>query len=255
MKFWRIAKGLTLALGLLCLGLPASAQTIVLGGSSYGRLASSLTTLGKSYTLGGATPSPAGLGAGDIIIMGFNGGGQFLPDYREFLNNGGHLIVAGSSNNITFSAWQFDYMNLDNDDRNRGIHNGGAWHNVGSHRANQFLPSTYNFENSDANIHTFAFTTTPNTTMYGTNDEGVSIGAFRTYNNGGTLNFLALMVNQWGSAADEANFTTPWLRSALEATIQETPPGDPSAVPEPSAVLLFLPALGVAMLARRKRAA
>lgn len=223
--------------------------TIVLGGNSTAGLTRALAVIGTTYINAGVQspdPSTYSLHAGDIIIIGNDGGSGPYIDYTPFLNAGGHLIVAGGSNDQPYRDWAALYFNLT--DTGSGWHMNNSWTNLAIGNAvTSGLPSTYTFTDAQASYHMLAFLATPNTVLYGRNGEPNFIGAFRTYNNGGTLNYLAFDINNgsYVSATDLNNFVVPWLRAALAT----------AAVPEPSTYALFSTGLAVLGLRawRRRR--
>ncbi len=204
-------------------GLPAqlSAQvTVVLSGTSSSGISQALNSLGQSFTAAGSTmgPNPAtyNLRAGDFIIISNDGGtdASFF-DYTSFLNSGGHVILVGGSNYQPYRDWVAGYFNIT--DTANTWHTDGAWTTLVSNSLTSGLPSPYTF-----------------TVLYGRNDENVAIAALRTYNNGGTLNYMALDLGNgsYVTTADLNSFIVPWLRSSL-------------AIPEPSTYALFGTGLAV----------
>jgi len=220
---------------------------ITLGGAVDDRvnLQTALDDLGESYTPGSEYPDPTGLGAGDIIIIGMDGGTGPYQDYTTFLNAGGDLICAGGSNWDPYRAWIAGYFNIT--DTASGWHTDGDWHKSSDHIANTYLPDDYTFETVGHTYHMLGFLATPNTTILGYNDEGIDIAAIREYNNGGTFNYMALDLG-W-RPGDQDAFITPWLHGALDAAREVV-------IPEPSTFLVWslLAALGIGTAAyRRKR--
>lgn len=237
-----------LLLGFLLTDAAHGQVTIVVGGNYTGVTTQALNDIGRTYTLasGVATPDPTtyGLKAGDIIITANDGGTGSLIDYTNFLNAGGHVIVIGGSNVQTYRDWAALYFNLT--DTGSGWHTDGGWTNLAIGNAvTAGLPTTYTFGNNNATYHMLSFLATPNTLLYGQNSEPNFIGAFRTYNNGGTLNYLALDIGvpNYITTGDYSSFALPWMRDALA-----------TAIPEPSTFALFgtgLAVLGVRAWRRR----
>jgi hypothetical protein len=240
-------------LGLLLAALPAalSAQvTIVVAGTSSAGIRTALTNMDRAFTNAGSTmgPDPAtySLKAGDFIIISNDGGTDAtFFDYTNFLNAGGRVILVGGSNYQPYRDWVSGYFNL--------THTEQTWHtnsltpNWTTLAAGQSytsgLPNTYNFENNSATYHMLGFLETTNTVLYGQNGEGIAVGAYRSYSNGGSLNYLAFDVGNgsYVTTGDINNFVIPWLRASL-------------AIPEPSTYALFGTGLAVlALRARRRR--
>lgn len=243
-----LARFATQALALFAAAsLSANAGQIVVGGTASGGLQSALTALGQTYTVSGAeTPDASLLGAGDVIVIGMDGGtGPFL-DYTPFLNAGGRVIVAGGSNWDGYRDWASLYFNIT--DTGSGWHTDGAWHTAAAIPATAGLPADYTFNNNNATYHMLAFLPTPNTILYGTNDEGQYVGAVRTFSNGGVFNYLALDVSQYVDQGDLDTFTTPWLNNALGNSSTSVP--DSGAGAALTAATLF----GLIATARRFKA-
>jgi hypothetical protein len=244
------ALALSLALG-LCGG--ASAQTIVVGGTdnfTTGNIVAGLTTLGKTFTdqSGTMTPSAAGLGAGDFIIIGNDGGIQTLEDYTPFLNAGGHVVVTGGSNTDDYRNWVSLYFNIN--DTAAGWHTDGDWVIGAANPVTAFLPSTYTFNNNSMTFHMLGIDATPDTAILGANTEPVNVAAIRSFANGGTFEYMALdLGGEYDDPGDQANFVVPFLQGALN-------PGAAQAVPEPTSLALLggLAVSGTAFILRRRRA-
>jgi hypothetical protein len=240
------------ALALLCLlALTAVAKaqvTVVLAGTSSAAISQALTNIGQTFTAAGSTmgPNPAtyGLRAGDFIIISNDGGtdASFF-DYTSFLNSGGHVILVGGSNYQPYRDWVSGYFNTT--DTANSWHTDGPWTNTAIGNAvTSGVPNTYTFDNNSATYHMLGFLATPNTLLYGKNSENVAIAAYRTYNNGGSLNYMALDIGNGSyiTTTDLNGFVIPWMRAAL-------------AIPEPSTYALLgtgLAALGLRVW-RRKR--
>ena len=222
-----------------------SAGTIVLGGNARGNLATALTNLGVTYTDAGSGqfPSPVGYGAGDVIIIGMDGGTDVATDYTGFLNAGGRLIVAGGSNWDDYRTWAAGYFNTT--DTGSGWHTDGAWHNSFNSPLTSFLPASYTPEDVSLSYHMLAFLAGPNTTLLGTNDEGVNIAAAQTYLNGGLFYYMAMDVGPYGTSNDIQNFTMPFLQGAL---------GDVANIPEPATFAAMAGGLALLGLLARRRA-
>jgi hypothetical protein len=221
--------------------------TVVLAGTSSAGISQALNVLGRSFTAAGSTmgPNPAtyGLHAGDFIIISNDGGtdASFF-DYNSFLNSGGHVILVGGSNYQPYRDWVTGYFNTT--DTANTWHTDGAWTNTAvSNALMSGVPTSYTFENNSATYHMLGFLPTTNTLLYGQNAENISIGAYRTYSNGGSLNYMAMDIGNgsYVTTKDLNDFVVPWLRSAL-------------AIPEPSTYALFgtgLAALGLRAWRRR----
>jgi hypothetical protein len=218
---------------------------IVVGGNYNSNIQTALNDLGESFTLSPSLhPDPTGLGAGDIIIIGQDGGTGPFVDYNAFLNAGGDLIFTGGSNYDPFRTWAAGYFNIT--DTASGWHTDGDWHKTSDHAANSYLPDDYAFTESGHTFHMLAFLPTPNTTLLGRNDEPVYVAAIREYGGGGTFNYMALDLGRRPN--DQSEFITPWLRGALEAAV----------IPEPSTLIIWclLGGLGIGVgWWRRRRAA
>jgi hypothetical protein len=223
--------------------LPAAAQaqvTVVVGGNHNTAIKSALDQIGITYTTATGVmlvnPSTYNLGKGDIIIISNDGGTPESVDYTNFLNAGGHVIAVGGSSLTQYYDWVGNYFNLTD---GQSWHTDGDWVKTATHAASAGLPDTYTFGNSSATYHMLAFTATTNTVLYGRNTEPNYIAAIRTYNNGGTFNYMALDIgrNDYLTTNDFNSFTLPWMRASL------------SAVPEPSTYALF--GTGLAVLGLR----
>ena len=167
-------------------------------------------------------PDPTGYGAGDTIIVGQDGGTAIPPDYSTFLNAGGHLVVAGGSNHDNWRNWVSLYFNIT--DTGIGWHTDGDWHaGPGTSPVTSLLPANYTFEDNSVTFHMLAFLATPNTTLLGTNDEGNSIAAIRTYSNGGYFYYMALDPGPYGTSNDIQNFTTPFVQGIFATTATPEP--------------------------------
>lgn len=213
----------------------AEAGSIVLGGTNATttrNIRDALTGLGFAFVdqSGTMTPSAAGLGAGDFIIIGNDGGSQALSDYTAFLNAGGHVIVAGGSSLAAYRDWVDNYFNIV--DTGLGWHLDGGWTTTSAHAVNAYLPANYVFHNNFMTYHMLGLAATPNTTLLGVNAEPNAVGAIRSYANGGTFHYMALDIGgQYQNVNDQAQFVQPWLRGAIE--------GVDAQVPEPVSLLLF----------------
>jgi hypothetical protein len=218
--------------------------TVVLAGTSSGAISQALSSIGQTFTAAGSTmgpnPSTYGLRAGDFIIISNDGGtDSSFFDYTPFLNSGGHVILVGGSNYQPYRDWVSGYFNITD--------TANAWHTdinkawtssaVGN-AVTSGVPNTYTFDNISASYHMLGFLATTNTLLYGTNSENVSIAAYRNYNNGGSLNYMALDIGNasYVTTRDLNGFVVPWLRSAL-------------AIPEPSTYALI--GAGLAVLGLR----
>jgi hypothetical protein len=244
-----IVAGGLLVLGLAGLTTRMSAQvTVVLAGTSSGGISQALNSLGRNFTAAGTTmgPDPAtyNLRAGDYIIISNDGGtdASFF-NYTSFLNAGGHVILVGGSNYQPYRDWVAGYFNIT--DTANTWHTDGAWTTLVDNSLTSGLPSPYTFTGNSVTYHMLGFLSTPDTVLYGRNDENIAIAALRTYANGGTLNYMALDLGNAGyvTTADLNNFIVPWLRGSL-------------AIPEPSTYALVGTGLAVLGLRawRRRRA-
>jgi hypothetical protein len=234
---------LCVLIALLALCASAANATVVLGGTAQTYIAQALQTLNVSYTdVNSEFVNPAGYGAGDTIILSIDGGGDNGYDYSNFLNAGGHLIVAGGSNFDPYRAWASNYFNIT--DTQNGWHTDGAWHKDGNFQQTQFMPNDFTFQNNSVSFHMLGFLPTNNTTLLGHNDESDEIAAFRTYNNGGFFYYMALDPGPYSdNDHDQSGWTVPFVESAL----------DSQGVPEPSTLaMLGSSLLGLGIWRRRK---
>lgn len=216
---------------MLSLGTSTADAAIVVGGNQIANLVTALEALGEAYRIEADQPDPTGLGAGDIIILGQDGGTAFPRDYTEFLNAGGDIILTGGSNSDQFRSWAETYFEIT--DTDRGWHLADGWRKTANHPANAYLPETYEFENSLHTYHMLAFTPKPGVVLLGENSEPNFIAAFKRYGSEGSFNYMALDLG-WRDGDQEA-FITPWLRGSLEAA---------RGIPEPTS-LAFVMAVGV----------
>ncbi len=129
--------------------------------------------------------------------------------------------MVGGANYQPYRDWFAGYFNIT--DTANTWHTDGAWTTLVNNTVTSGLPSPYTFTGTSLTYHMLGFLSTPNTVLYGRNDEGVAVGAFRTYSNGGTLNYMALDLGNGGyvTTADLNAFIVPWLRSSLAAAIPE----------------------------------
>jgi hypothetical protein len=129
--------------------------------------------------------------------------------------------LVGGANYQPYRDWVAGYFNIT--DTANTWHTDGAWTTLVNNTVTSGLPSPYTFTGTSLTYHMLGFLSTPNTVLYGRNDEGVAVGAFRTYSNGGTLNYMALDLGNGGyvTTADLNAFIVPWLRSSLAAAIPE----------------------------------
>lgn len=231
-KNFKTALAYAATMSALVTTMPAEA-TVYLQGSATTNIGTALTTMGVSYTaLGGGAMSNTP-GANDVLIMSFDGGTGPFVDYRTKLDQGLDIIMFGGSNYQPFRDWASLYFNLT--DTGAGWHTDGAWHTVTSNTATQYMPASYIPVNIGVTFHMLGFAATADTTMLGQNDENVNIAAFREYLNGGSFNYLAMDPGPYAdNAADQANFTIPYLRGALDAASVGI-----NGVPEPASLLLL----------------
>lgn len=244
--FQRLRPGLILGIGMFLFATQAEAQvTVLLGGNASGNIATALNHLEIPYidATGIMNPDPLSyeLGAGDFIITSNDGGSGPFIDYTDFLNSGGHLIVVGGSSLDSYRAWASLYFNIT--DTGAGWHVDGDWYNL---NADNGLGLNYAFENNSASFHMLAFDATPNTHFYGKNDEGQFVAALRTFNNNGSINYMALDVGNYGTANDIVNFVVPWLNTSFTPV---------AFIPEPSTYLLLASGLSALWVGRRRRRA
>jgi hypothetical protein len=198
--------------GKACNEVNCNIGSIVVGGNATTNIVRALDDLGLDYTLQpGVDPVP---GAGDIIIIGRDGGQALANDYRDWLAGGGDLILTGGS---SLAAYCTDISSrYFNTDGSCGWHTDGKWNSLGDHPANDGLPTPYTFAEVGHTFHMLHFTNdTPDTTIYGTNDEPNNVAAFREYDNGGSFNYMALDLGI--RAQDEDAFITPWVAAAINA--------------------------------------
>jgi hypothetical protein len=231
-------------IALLALCASAANATVVLGGTAQTYIAQALQTLNVQYTdVNSEFVNPSGYGAGDTIILSIDGGGDNGYDYTNFLNAGGHLIVAGGSNFDPYRAWAANYFNITN--TQNGWYTDGAWHKDGNYQQTQFMPSDYSFNNPSMTFHMLSFLPGQNTLLLGHDDEPADIAAIRAYANGGFFYYMAFDPGPYSSdPSDFNNWTVPFVESALQAN---------NSVPEPSTLaMLGSSLLGLGIWRRRK---
>lgn len=232
---------------LIVVASPHVSAAVILGGTVNHNLEEALIELGEPFIrrAPGVFPSPAGLGSGDIIVIGNNGGRIDDPplDYHAFLNSGGAIILAGGTNYNAWRNWTAGYFNITH--TASAWHTDGQWHSISNHLANHYLPPNYKFIDNRLTFHLLGFLPAPNITLLGANDEGIAIAAIRRYANGGSFNYMALTLGgEDREGHDQAPFITPWLRGALDAA---------RGIPEPrSLTLLLVAAAGISGRLSRK---
>lgn len=242
-------KKITLA-ALLCLGLSAGGAqaSVVLAGTATANIATSLNTLGITFTNVG-TNMPTSLSAGTTLILSYDGGGSPYQNYTGALNTGADIIVfGGSCDGGGWSSWTGLYINNSGGCWHTDGAN-GSWNTVANNAATQFLPSSYNPVANNLTYHVEHLFATKNTILLGANSEGNAIAAFRTYSNGGSFNYLAMDPGPYGTAEDINNFTVKYLQGALLAAQS----GLDNRVPEPGSLALC--GLGLVGLMRYRRKA
>ncbi|RJP42918.1 MAG: hypothetical protein C4547_00035 [Phycisphaerales bacterium] len=217
----RIGTRWAVALAILSVaGAPSRGDepTIAVGGPGsrpWGteNIITALRTLGVEFTdYEEKFPEP---GSADIIIIGIHGDFGFPPpDYRSWLDEGGDLIVTGGSDTDHFRAWASDYFNIT--DTERGWHSGGFgcchWRKLVDHPANHELPDEMYLGQP---LHMLAFLETPDTVLLGRNDKPNVIAAFRSYDRGGSFNYMAIRLGE--KQGYQESFITPWVAAALKA--------------------------------------
>jgi len=228
----------------LALCASAANATVVLGGTAQTYIEQALNTLGVNHQVdGNMFVDPTGYGAGDTIILSEDGGLDNGYDYTNFLNSGGHLIVAGGSNWDPYRAWVANYFNITN--TQNGWYTDGGWHKNGNYQQTQFMPSDFTFQNNSVSFHMLSFLPGTNTILLGHDDEPADIAAFRTYANGGFFYYMAFDPGPYSdNPNDQDGWTVPFVKSALEAQ---------TSVPEPGTlVMLGTSLLSLGIWRRRK---
>lgn len=222
-----------MAVAAACAGVQADC-TIAVGGTASSNLITALNNLGYAYT--DYSPNYPAPGSAEVIIVGMDGGAEG-PDYSAFLAGGGDLIVTGGSNYDPYRSWVSNYFTIT--DTGAGWHTDGAWTKTLNNVASQYMPNNYSPEDGSLTYHMLALASG---TAYGVNAEGYNMGAIQDYANGGSFNYMAMDLGPYGTGNDVNNFTTPFLKGAIEYAC---------TVPTPGAAGLF----GVAGLvaARRRR--
>lgn len=221
----RFLRHLALAAGAIALtaalSSTASAQSIILAGSSNSYVKQALDNLGVTYTEElsmWATPDAA-----DVLIMADDGGTDTPVDYSTHLANGRHVLMIGGSNWGPYYSWVDGYLTRD---ASTGWHTSGDcmsdWTTTGANPVTALLPATYEFADQDTSYHMlhFAASQPAGTVLLGQTCHAAPdnyVAAVRTYPSGGTFTYMALDLGQYQAGTTSADFVEPFLHAYLAA--------------------------------------
>jgi hypothetical protein len=216
-----------LILGLL--SLPATAQTIDLGGNTVTHPRTALNNLGLVFTESAPNAWPAPYAA-DVLIISWDGSGQNMPDYTAHLDSGRHILIIGGSGLADYAAG----FNTHLPNAYTGWHQSSGcandWTASTPHPATQYLPATWEFADQANSYHMMHFNDLqdPATVLLGHTCEGVPnhVAAIRTFANNGLLMYMGFDVGNYGAEPALSAFLTPLIQGFMDA---QTPCDDADA--------------------------
>lgn len=213
-------------LAVLCGSPAAMAQSIELGGNSTAYPSDALDNLGHAYTTTADWPQPY---AADVLIISWDGGGQNMPDYTAYLDDGYDILLIGGSNLQDYSDailpfFSHQFLNT--------WHQSDAcqadWTTTNAHDTTQFLPASHEFQVQTNSYHMLHFDDVqpPNTVLLGSSCEGNpdNVAAVRTYSNHGVFMYMALDVGNYGAPPALGNFLEPLIEGFLASLCEPVGP-------------------------------